>query len=43
MQIQSATLKIFTIALVVMMVYFCALWSQYSIGFFRLGKVNPVD
>lgn len=27
----------------VMSVYFTAMWSQYSIGFFRLGRINPVD
>lgn len=26
-----------------MSVYFMAMWSQYSIGFFRLGRINPVD
>lgn len=25
------------------MVYFAAMWSQYSIGYFRLGEINPVD
>ena len=27
----------------VMLVYFSAMWSQYSTGYFRLGRVNPVD
>lgn len=26
-----------------MSTYFCAMWSQYSVGFFKLGRVNPVD
>lgn len=26
-----------------MLVYFSAMWSQYSTGHFRLGRVNPVD
>lgn len=43
MQVESVTIKVFSISCMVMVVYFCALWSQYSIGFFRLGIVNPVD
>ena len=27
----------------VMTIYFFAMWMQYSIGFFRLGRINPVD
>lgn len=27
----------------VMLVYFSAMWAQYSTGFFRLGRINPVD
>lgn len=23
--------------------YFCVMWSQYCIGYFKLGRVNPVD
>jgi hypothetical protein len=26
-----------------MLVYFSAMWSQYSTGYFRLGRINPVD
>jgi hypothetical protein len=43
MQVQSASLKIAVLFCAVMVIYFCALWSQYSVGFFRLGVVNPVD
>ena len=24
-------------------IFFLAMWMQYSIGFFRLGRLNPVD
>jgi hypothetical protein len=27
----------------VMLVYFSAMWAQYSTGHFRLGRINPVD
>jgi hypothetical protein len=27
----------------VMSTYFCAMWSQYCVGHFRLGRINPVD
>ena len=26
-----------------MMVFFCAMWSQYCVGSFRLGQINPID
>lgn len=26
-----------------MSTYFCAMWSQYSIGHFKLGRINPID
>lgn len=29
--------------LLIMNLYFCAMWSQYSVGYFKLGRVNPVD
>lgn len=29
--------------MLIMSTYFCAMWSQYSVGFFKLGRVNPVD
>ena len=34
---------ILTVFAFIMSVYFTAMWSQYSIGFFRLGRINPVD
>jgi len=27
----------------IMSTYFFAMWSQYSVGYFKLGRVNPVD
>lgn len=27
----------------IMNTYFCAMWSQYCVGFFKLGRINPVD
>lgn len=27
----------------VMLIFFSALWHQYSTGVFKLGRVNPVD
>lgn len=27
----------------VMSTYFCAMWGQYCVGYFKLGRVNPVD
>lgn len=27
----------------IMLIYFIAMWSQYSVGYFRLGRINPVD
>lgn len=43
LQIHSGILRILSIFGLVMTVYFCAMWSQYSTGFFRLGLINPVD
>jgi hypothetical protein len=39
----SASLSIFAIYVFVMSNYFCAMWSQYAVGYFRLGRINPVD
>lgn len=36
-------LQLFCIFTMIMNLYFCAMWSQYSIGFFKLGRINPVD
>lgn len=27
----------------VMLIYFVAMWSQYCVGYFKLGRINPVD
>ena len=42
-EVDNAYLKVFCLFTYVMIIYFCAMWSQYSIGYFRLGRVNPVD
>lgn len=43
-------MQLFCIYIFIMNTYFCAMWSQYSVGYFKLGKtfmnvgrVNPVD
>jgi len=43
LQIQNTKLQIFCLFTFVMLIYFCAMWSQYSVGYFRLGRINPVD
>lgn len=35
--------RILTIFIFIMIVYFCAMWSQYTVGYFKLGRINPVD
>lgn len=35
--------QLLTIYIFIMNTYFCAMWSQYSVGYFKLGRVNPVD
>jgi hypothetical protein len=35
--------QLFCLYTMIMNTYFCAMWSQYSIGYFKLGRVNPVD
>ena len=39
----SYQFRILALYVFVMQVYFCAMWSQYSVGYFKLGFVNPVD
>lgn len=39
----SFQFRIFALYSFVMLIYFCAMWSQYSVGYFKLGVVNPVD
>ena len=35
--------QLFCVYVLIMNLYFCAMWSQYSVGYFKLGRVNPVD
>ena len=42
-QLHSGTQKVLSLMAVVMMVYFAAMWAQYSTGVFNLGRINPVD
>lgn len=37
------TYGILAIFAFIMSIYFTAMWSQYCIGFFRLGRINAVD
>ena len=39
----SYNMQLFAIFIFIMNTYFCAMWSQYCIGYFRLGRINPVD
>lgn len=39
----SLSMQLFAIFIFIMNTYFCAMWSQYCIGYFRLGRINPVD
>ena len=39
----SYELSLFTIYIFIMKTEFCAMWSQYCVGYFRLGVINPVD
>jgi hypothetical protein len=43
LEIKSTGLQLFCLFTFVMLIYFCAMWSQYSVGYFRLGRINPVD
>jgi hypothetical protein len=36
-------IQLLSLYIFVMSTYFCAMWSQYCVGFFRLGRINPVD
>lgn len=36
-------LQLFAPYIFVMSTYFCAMWSQYCVGYFKLGRINPVD
>lgn len=35
--------RVMVVFVFVMLVYFSAMWAQYSTGHFRLGRINPVD
>ncbi len=39
----SYGLQLLSIFMFIMNTYFCAMWSQYCVGYFKLGRVNPVD
>ena len=39
----SPTLSILTVFAMTMSIYLIAMWSQFAIGYFRLGRINPVD
>lgn len=39
----SYSAQLFCIYIFIMNLYFCAMWGQYSIGYFKLGRINPVD
>ena len=39
----SYNMQLFAIYIFIMNTYFCAMWSQYCVGYFRLGVINPVD
>jgi len=39
----SPSFQLFTIFSFIMGSYFCAMWSQYCVGMFKLSRVNPVD
>lgn len=43
LHVPNPYLKILTMSGMVMLAYFCIIWSQYSVGYFKLGSVNPVD
>lgn len=42
-RIKDYNVIIVAVFVFVMMVFFSALWNQYSTGVFKLGRVNPVD
>lgn len=35
--------QLLCIYVLIMSTYFFAMWSQYSVGYFKLGRINPVD
>lgn len=39
----SFQFRIFALYSFVMLVHFCLMWSQYTVGYFNLGTINPAD
>ena len=39
----SGTMKVLSLCCVVMVIYFCSIWAQFSTGIFELGRINPID
>jgi ethanolaminephosphotransferase len=35
--------QLFGVYSFIMSLYFCAMWSQYCVGLFKLNRINPVD
>jgi hypothetical protein len=42
-QIKNENIFVLVNFVFVMLIFFSALWHQYSTGVFKLGRVNPVD
>jgi hypothetical protein len=42
-QIKNENIFVLVNFVFVMLIFFSALWNQYSTGVFKLGRVNPVD
>jgi ethanolaminephosphotransferase len=36
-------IQLLSLYVFIMSTYFCAMWSQYCVGFFKLTRINPVD
>lgn len=43
LSVDSSFVKMIVNFCSVMLVYFSAMWAQYSTGYMRLGEINPVD
>lgn len=41
--VQSYNLNMFMLVYIVLYPNFAGLWNQYSIGYFKLDRINPVD
>lgn len=42
-QIKKHYVVIIALYVFIMLVFFSAIWNQYSTGVFKLGRINPVD